>query len=79
MIIDSVEVAIKEIVVSLWILLSHSLFISESVVRQVVWVTAHRTKRIRGSPGGWLDFSDEPTRIDSFYRRPTSASSNQVL
>lgn len=59
MIIDSVKVAAKEIVVSLSILPSHSPSLPESIVRQVVWVTAYQTSRIRGSPGGWLDFSDD--------------------
>lgn len=65
-IIDSVEeVAVKEIVVSIVDSSVSSIPCSfpESIVRQVVRVTAYQTKRIRGSPGGWLDFSDEPTNF----------------
>lgn len=75
MIIDSVPVAVKEIVVSLWILPYHSLSLPESIVGQVVWVTAYQTRRIGGSPGGWLDFSDDqPDFIPFTYDRASQIS-----
>lgn len=81
MIIDSVEeVAVKEIVVSIVDSSVSSIPcpFPESIVRQVVWVTAYETKRIRGSPGGWLDISDEPTNFIPLHTT-TSASSNRFL
>ena len=72
MIIDSVEeAAVKEIVVSIVDSSVSSIPcpFPESIVRQVVWVTAYQTKRIRGSPGGWLDISDEPPTSFLYIRQ----------
>lgn len=59
--IESGEVAVKEIVVSYIVDSSVSFLVP---FRNRLFVKcAHQTKCIRGSPGGWLDFSDEPTKL----------------